>query len=243
MPSRLKKRFNRYILSFTSLIAISLLAYLLGWSSILTVKEIQIQGSNETSLLLSALNRQSIAPTVGEQLARVNVRSAERVLSELDWLKSVNVSRNWFNSKISIEVIERKAIARALTNQNNIVNFDSSGILFTPTSMNQKQNQDQLPLISSANNNQQDLSNVALLLQKVPSDLAYLITELDQISITKAGYLLMSTSINNRPVRINWGTVEQIDQKFAVLKALLNLPENKAISQVDLSQPDAPIVK
>jgi cell division protein FtsQ len=243
MPSRFKKRFNRYIFSFTSLIAISLLAYLLGWSSILTVKEIQIQGSNETSLLLSALNRQSIAPTVGEQLARVNVRSAERVLSELDWLKSVNVSRNWFNSKISIEVIERKAIARALTNQNNIVNFDSSGILFTPTSMNQKQNQDQLPLISSANNNQQDLSNVALLLQKVPSDLAYLITELDQISITKAGYLLMSTSINNRPVRINWGTVEQIDQKFAVLKALLNLPENKAISQVDLSQPDAPIVK
>ena len=243
MPSRFKKRFNRYIFSFTSLIAISLLAYLLGWSSILTVKEIQIQGSNETSLLLSALNRQSIAPTVGEQLARVNVRSAERVLSELDWLKSVNVSRNWFNSKISIEVIERKAIARALTNQNNIVNFDSSGILFTPTSMNQKQNQDQLPLISSANNNQQDLSNVALLLQKVPSDLAYLITELDQISITKAGYLLMSTSINNRPVRINWGTVEQIDQKFAVLKALLNLPENKAISQVDLSKPDAPIVK
>ncbi len=243
MPSRFKKRFNRFIFSFTSLIAISLLAYLLGWSSILTVKEIQIQGSNETSLLLSALNRQSIAPTVGEQLARVNVRSAERVLSELDWLKSVNVSRNWFNSKISIEVIERKAIARALTNQNNIVNFDSSGILFTPTSMNQKQNQDQLPLISSANNNQQDLSNVALLLQKVPSDLAYLITELDQISITKAGYLLMSTSINNRPVRINWGTVEQIDQKFAVLKALLNLPENKAISQVDLSQPDAPIVK
>jgi len=243
MPSRFKKRFNRFIFSFTSLIAISLLAYLLGWSSILTVKEIQIQGSNETSLLLSALNRQSIAPTVGEQLARVNVRSAERVLSELDWLKSVNVSRNWFNSKISIEVIERKAIARALTNQNNIVNFDSSGILFTPTSMNQKQNQDQLPLISSANNNQQDLSNVALLLQKVPSDLAYLITELDQISITKAGYLLMSTSINNRPVRINWGTVEQIDQKFAVLKALLNLPENKAISQVDLSKPDAPIVK
>ena len=243
MPSRFKKRFNRYIFSVTSLIAISLLAYLLGWSSILTVKEIQIQGSNETSLLLSALNRQSIAPTVGEQLARVNVRSAERVLSELDWLKSVNVSRNWFNSKINIEVIERKAIARALTNQNNIVNFDSSGILFTPTSMNQKQNQDQLPLISSANNNQQDLSNVALLLQKVPSDLAYLITELDQISITKAGYLLMSTSINNRPVRINWGTVEQIDQKFAVLKALLNLPENKAISQVDLSQPDAPIVK
>ncbi len=53
----------------------------------------------------------------------------------------------------------------------------------------------------------------------------------------------MNSAINNRAVRINWGTVEQIDQKFAVLIALLKLPENKAISQVDLSQPDAPIVK
>jgi hypothetical protein len=80
-------------------------------------------------------------------------------------------------------------------------------------------------------------------LQKIPADLEYLIAELDQISITKAGYILMSSAINNRAVRINWGTVEQIDQKFAVLIALLKLPENKAISQVDLSQPDAPIVK
>ena len=84
---------------------------------------------------------------------------------------------------------------------------------------------------------------MALLLQKIPTDLEYLIADLDQISITKAGYILMSSSIKNRLVRINWGTVEQIDQKFAVLLALLKLPENKVISQVDLSQPDAPIVK
>ena len=130
-----------------------------------------------------------------------------------------------------------------MTNQNSIVNFDGSGFLFTPTSIAQKQNQAELPLISSANNAQQDLSDVALLLQKIPAELEYLIAELDQISITKAGYILMSSAINNRAVRINWGTVEQIDQKFAVLIALLKLPENKAISQVDLSQPDAPIVK
>ena len=130
-----------------------------------------------------------------------------------------------------------------MTNQNSIVNFDGSGFLFTPTSITQKQNQAELPLISSANNAQQDLSDVALLLQKIPAELEYLIAELDQISITKAGYILMSSAINNRAVRINWGTVEQIDQKFAVLIALLKLPENKAISQVDLSQPDAPIVK
>jgi cell division septal protein FtsQ len=243
MSGKFNKRFKRLTITLTFLVATSSLAYLLGWSSVLMVKEVKIEGSSEASLLIGTLNKQSIAPTVGQRLARVNVRSIERALSELDWLDNAEVSRNWVSSNISIKVSERVAIARALTNQNSIVNFDSSGFLFTPTSINQKKNQAALPLISSANNAQQDLSDVALLLQQIPADLEYLIADLDQISITKAGYILMSSAINNRPVRINWGTVEQIDQKFAVLLALLKLPENKVISQVDLSQPDAPIVK
>jgi len=243
MALKVNKRFKGLVITLTLLTTTSASAYLLGWSSIFTVKEIKIEGSSENSLLLGTLTRQGIAPNVGDQLARVNIRSIERTLSDLDWLENVDVSRNWASSSITISVIERVAIARALTNQNSIVNFDSSGSLFTPTSVAQKQNQSELPLISSANNAQQDLSDVALLLQKIPADLEYLIAELDQISITKAGYILMNSAINNRAVRINWGTVEQIDQKFSVLIALLKLPENKAISQVDLSQPDAPIVK
>jgi cell division septal protein FtsQ len=243
MPGKLSSRFKKLTITSAALVITSTLAYLLGWSSVLTVKEISFKGSNETSLLLTTLNEQSIAPTVGQQLARVDIRSVEKLLSGLDWLQNVNVSRNWINRSVSIEVIERRAIARALTNQNSMVNFDSSGVLFTPTSIDQRKDQDKLPLISSASSNQKDLLNVALLLQKIPPELKYLITNLNQMSITKAGYFLMSSSIDNRPIRINWGTIERIDQKFEVLLALLKLPENKAISQVDLSQPDAPIVK
>jgi hypothetical protein len=52
----------------------------------------------------------------------------------------------------------------------------------------------------------------------------------------------MSTQINSMPVRINWGLVELIDQKSAVLATLLKLPENQQIKQVDLSQADSPII-
>jgi hypothetical protein len=80
-------------------------------------------------------------------------------------------------------------------------------------------------------------------MRKLPKDLDYLVTKLDQISVTKAGFILMSTQINGKAVRINWGSIDQIEQKFQVLKALLELPENSSISQVDLSEPNAPIVK
>ncbi len=177
MALKVNKRFKGLVITLTLLTTTSASAYLLGWSSIFTVKEIKIEGSSENSLLLGTLTRQGIAPNVGDQLARVNIRSIERTLSDLDWLENVDVSRNWASSSITISISERVAIARALTNQNSIVNFDSSGSLFTPTSVAQKQNQSELPLISSANNAQQDLSDVALLLQKIPADLEYLIAK------------------------------------------------------------------
>lgn len=243
MAEGFKKRYKRVVVTLVLLICTAGLAYLLGWSSALTVKEVKIEGSTEKSTLLAKLNSQSIAPAVGQQLARVNLRSIERVLSQSDWIANVEVSRDWFKGGIKIQIVERSAIARALIEQNKIVNFDAQGALFTPTSDNQKKYQDQLPLISSANNSKTDLANVALLLRQMPADLAYLIENLDQISITSSGLILMNTAIDTRPLRINWGMIDQIDQKFEVLAALLELPENKDISQVDLSQPNAPIVK
>jgi hypothetical protein len=53
----------------------------------------------------------------------------------------------------------------------------------------------------------------------------------------------MSTKINGQFVRINWGNIDQIEQKFSVLQQLLKLPENRGLEQVDLSEPKAPIVK
>ena len=209
----------------------------------MTVGEVEIKGTESTSVILNELKSKDVEPVVGQKLARVEIRSVKRVLSDLDWIASAQASRNWLSKKIEIQVVERVAVAKALTESNSMVNFDSDGSIFNPTSSNQLKGQELLPLVSTAGDSRKDLVDVALLLKQIPAELSYLVSDLDQISVTKAGYILMSTRINSQAVRINWGDIDQIDQKFSVLQALLKLPENKEIKQVDLSEPKAPIVK
>jgi cell division septal protein FtsQ len=239
LPSRLK----RLLISSVLILSISSASYLLGWSSFLTVKEVQITGTESTSVLLGELKVKSSEPVVGQKLARVEIRSVKRVLSDLDWIAQAAASRNWISRKIEIHVVERVAVAKALTESDFMVNFDSEGSIFNPTSADQLKGQELLPLVSTAGDSRKDLIDVAMLLKQIPAELSYLVTDLDQISVTKAGYILMSTRINGQAARINWGRIDQIDRKFSVLQALLKLPENQEIKQVDLSEPKAPIVK
>jgi cell division septal protein FtsQ len=155
----------------------------------------------------------------------------------------VSVSRNWINKKVSIAVIERVAVAKALTSENSMVNFDISGAVFKPISREQILGQESLPIVSTAGDSKADLSGVVKLLQQLPENLQYLIEDLQQISVTKSGDILMKTRINQLSVEINWGGVQQLDQKYSILIALLKLPENNEIRQVDLSEPSAPVVK
>ena len=243
MSYKISKRFKRLLFSILLISSISFASYLLGWSSLLTVEEVEIKGTESTSVILNELKSKDVEPVVGQKLARVEIRSVKRVLSDLDWIASAQASRNWLSKKIEIQVAERVAVAKALTESNSMVNFDSDGSIFNPTSSNQLKGQELLPLVSTAGDSRKDLVDVALLLKQIPAELSYLVSDLDQISVTKAGYILMSTRINNQAVRINWGNIVQIDQKFSVLQELLKLPENKGIKQVDLSEPKDPIVK
>jgi cell division septal protein FtsQ len=237
------KKIKHLLLTALFVSPICLAAYLLGWSSFWTVTEVQIQGTESTSIIFRELQNKNIDPAVGQKLARVQIRSVKKILSDLDWIASAEASRNWFAKRVEITVIERVAVAKALNDSNSVVNFDSNGLIFNPTSRSQLEGQEQLTLISTAGDSKKDLVDVALLLKQLPIELNYLVTDLDQISVTKAGHMLMSTRINSQPVRINWGGIEQLDQKFSVLKALLKLPENQELSHVDLTEPKAPIVE
>jgi len=212
-----KRRVSAFLLVFIFVV----FAYTLGWSSLFTVEQIEVSGTTAISEVNQKLVRDKIAPQVGQKIARVDVRSIENSLVDLDWVKSSSASRDWLSKKIQITVFERVPVARALTAQNKLVNFDSEGVIFTPVSTEQGKNQSSLPLVSAAIASNENLAIVATLMRKLPKDLDYLVTKLDQISVTKAGFIL----------------------KFQVLKALLELPENGSISQVDLSEPNAPIVK
>ena len=242
MGIRISKRIRRLV---TSLLVISTIfgsAYLLGWSSLLSVSQVSVSGSSAVNLVLSELSKNGIEPKIGDQLARVDVRSIKKTLGQLDWISDSDVSRNWFDKKLSIVVQERVAIAKTISAQNLSLNFDSKGFIFTPTSPKQLVAQSALPSVTSQSPSNADLTSIAALLEQIPADLRYLLSDLESISITKSSFILMDTRHNSSTLRINWGGATDIGQKSKVLAALLKLPENKGIKQVDLSQPDSPIV-
>ena len=242
MGIRISKRIRRLITSLLVTSTIIASAYLLGWSSLLSVSQVSVSGSSAVNLVLSELSQNGIEPKIGDQLARVDVRSIKRTLNQLDWISDSDVSRNWFDKKLSIVVQERVAIAKTISAQNLSLNFDSKGFIFTPTSPKQLVAQSALPSVTSQSPSNADLTSIAALLEQIPADLRYLLSDLESISITKSSFILMDTRHNSSTLRINWGGATDIGQKSKVLAALLKLPENKGIKQVDLSQPDSPIV-
>lgn len=230
---------------FILLLAITLISgssYLLGWSSVFTVSKITVEGTSSRAEIFRKLSRDSIELAVGSKLARIETRAIKRSISMLEWIDEVNVSRDWFDKSINVSVREKKAVAKAITTKNGLINFDVSGEIFKPISASQQSIQERLPLVITEGNDSAQLASVASLLAQMPSQMADLILNLKSISVANSGYIQMETKVNELPLRIDWGLVSDIDLKIEVLNALLKLPENKRIERVDLSQPELPIV-
>lgn len=241
LSSKLRKLRRLFIL----LLAITLISgssYLLGWSSVFTVSKITIEGTSSRAEIFRKLSSDSIELAVGSKLARIETRAIKRSIGMLEWIDEVNVSRDWFDKSINVSVREKKAVAKAITSKNGLINFDVSGEIFKPVSASQQSIQERLPLVITEGNDSAQLASVASLLAQMPTQMADLILNLKSISVANSGYIQMETKVNELPLRIDWGHVSDIDLKIEVLNALLKLPENKRIKRIDLSQPELPIV-
>lgn len=230
---------------FILLLAITLISgssYLLGWSSVFTVSKITVEGTSSRAEIFRKLSSDSIELAVGSKLARIETRAIKRSIGMLEWIDEVNVSRDWFDKSINVSVREKKAVAKAITSKNGLINFDVSGEIFKPISASQQSIQERLPLVITEGNDSAQLASVASLLAQMPTQMADLILNLKSISVANSGYIQMETKVNELPLRIDWGLVSDIDLKIEVLNALLKLPENKRIKRIDLSQPELPIV-
>ena len=229
------------LFAVTTLSIVASTSYLLGWSDYLTVKNIEITGTASQSIINRELTKNNLTLEVDMKLARVDLRAIERVSGNLEWLASADVKRSWLDRSISIEVVEKIAVAKAINSSNEIVNFDNQGKLFAPTSAIQMAQSLKLPLVTSKSNDQNQLSAAAKFLQDLPDESLPLIDDLIGISIADSGFIIMQTKVANREVVINWGPPSEIPQKSRVLQALIDLPENKKAKRFDLSLPDSPV--
>jgi cell division septal protein FtsQ len=218
---------KRRIISISLILVIVGLAYLLGWSSVLTIKEINYSGAptKGSELVIKDLANLKI----GDQLARVEPRKVSARIMTLPWVEGVELSRDWLSGKVVLEIKARLPIA---TFNGHLL--DSSGATFDlPGGV-----KTELPAVF-AKDAQSGLAAIKLF-TKLPSEFS---TRTSAFTASSPKNIYFKIFEQKRSISVIWGSGDEIALKLKVYKALVALPENSKISKIDLSEPHSPIVK
>jgi cell division septal protein FtsQ len=209
--------------SLIACLVIALLAvstYVLGYSTFFTVSSVEVIGSNRP------INTGIVQ---GQKLARVEPRAIAAQLKKLDWVKTAEISRNWINGKVVVELTSRTPIA---TYENKVI--DSTAASFVP----QGTRPEGLIQIQAAS--LEDAKKAVNFLTQLPEELK---SSLTVVKVRGSGALVLITQNNGKAIEIRWGSNSENELKLKVYQALIALPENAGVKRVDVSAPNAPIVK
>jgi cell division septal protein FtsQ len=211
---------NRRLILLISTVLLAAAAYVLGWSTLFTVSAIEINGS--TTTLNSGIVK-------GQKLARVEPRAIAAKFESLDWVEDAQVSRNWISGKVRIDLTERTPVAI----YNNKV-IDSNGKSFVlRTTPSRELVQIQAGDLTAA-------TKAVMFFTSLPEDLK---SGLSVVKVRSTGALVLVVNNSGKNLEIRWGIDGDNELKLKVYKALIALPENASIKRVDVSAPNAPIVK
>lgn len=203
------------------------LAYLLGWSNVLTIKAISYTGSPTKSSEGTVRNLVSLE--VGERLARVEIRKIAGRIQTLPWVDSADLSRNWISGKIAIAVTPRIPIATF-----NGQLMDAKGKRFElPGGYDSK-----LPSVF-AKDAKSGLAAIKLF-TKLPTKFSTRTSAFTAASAENINFIITE---GKRSITVIWGADIELDLKLKVYQALIALPENSKIRKIDLTEPRSPIVK
>jgi cell division protein FtsQ len=203
------------------------LAYLLGWSNVLTIKEISYTGAPTKSSEATVKNLTNLE--VGERLARVETRKIAGRLETLPWIESADLPRNWISGKIVVAVKPRIPIATF-----NGQLMDATGKRFDlPGGFKSK-----LPSVFAIDT-KSGLAAIKLF-TKLPTEFSTRTSAFTAISPENINFKIVE---GKRSLMVIWGSDIEIDLKLKVYRALVALPENSKIKKIDLTEPRSPIVK
>ena len=240
---KFSRRARRELSIGALLLMIATGAYLLGWTNLLTVKEISVSGSPNTTITNQILNLAGV--TKGEKLARIEPRSINSKLQStgFNWIKSIKISRNWIARSVSINLETRNPVARL----NGTEEFlDSQGIRFSlPPEFTALKGQNELiaKLVSISAVTPNNQSAAVAFFSTLPSDFKSQVSAISASSSSNFQVTIKSGSGNGKELRINWGSASDTALKVKIYQALIALPENSKITTMDLSDPNSPTVK
>ena len=214
---------NRRILSLLGIALFALIVYIIAWSTLFTVSKVVVTGAKQSAMQnLSGI-------TLGEKLARVEPRAVARKLQKQLWIEGVEVSRNWINGTVTIDITPRKPIGIFSGRF-----IDKSGTIFDIPKGSSKS----LPVVE-ANSTVNGLSAIELFTQ-LPENFR---SKIETIKAKNQDSFELVLDEGPRKLLLLWGTNSDLNLKIKVYEALIALKENSKIVTVDVSAPHAPIVK
>jgi len=207
-------------------------SYLLGWSSLLTVRQVEITGAPSPASQNEASKK--IDLKLGENLARVDAKAISLRLKSADWIESADISRNWISGKVVVDLHPRVPVAIYNEPGKAQVALDASGKVFkAPAKIPAG-----LPNVS-ASSVESGLAAIKVFTQ-LPKEFS---SGIDRLSAAGVTNLLIYGKFRGQSLRIIWGDGEDTALKVRVINALLEQPENKSLKMIDVTAPHAPIVK
>lgn len=243
--SKLKRR----AISMLALLLIAAAAFLFGWSDVFTVNSISITGVNasEEKLVASRMQNRPEVAKIGIPLARVDKRVVSTRISELQWIRSVKVNRNWITKEIQIGVTRRVPIA-VIMNSGGRTFLDSELQIFSvPMGGELTSEMSNLPMLTLKNSTPESLSAFDQLRSKIaeikPSEINAKKLEVRSYLVGNPANSVTLLAIDERTIKVTWGNSEDLALKIKVFRELLLLPENVKIVRMDLTAPLSPIVK
>jgi cell division protein FtsQ len=224
------RRISR-VVALLLILLLSVGAYLLGWSSVFTVKGITVVGAANPADTNRLETLSHI--TLGEKLARIEPRAVSVTLREIAWVDHSQVRRDWFHGVVLIRVWPRTPVARF---QGQLLD-GGGGVFILPN-----YSAASLPFISA--NDHLSALFALLILTQLPPVIRLQLLGISVVGLNSATLSIKERSrVDGKVLQVAWGDSSNMTLKVKVYQALIALPENAGISEIDLSAPHAPIVK
>ena len=230
--SPLKKPRSTVLVGIAIFLLFAVGSYLLGWSSLFTVSQVEIKGAPTPSSQQEISKKLNLP--IGQKLARVDSRALSLRLKSAGWIESADISRNWISGKVEVNLHPRIAVAIYNEPGKPQVALDASGEIFTVPGAPPVG----LPSVV-ATSVESGLAAIKVFTE-MPKEFS---TGIDRLSAARATNLLIYGKFSGQTLRIIWGDGENTSLKIKVINALLEQPENKSIRMIDVTAPHAPIVK
>jgi len=230
--SPLKKPRSAVLVGIAIFLLFAVGSYLLGWSSLFTVSQVEIKGAPTPSSEQEISKKLNLP--IGQKLARVDSRALSLRLKSAGWIESADISRNWISGKVEVNLHPRIAVAIYNEPGKPQVDLDASGEIFTVPGAPPVG----LPSVV-ATSVESGLAAIKVFTE-MPKEFS---TGIDRLSAARATNLLIYGKFSGQTLRIIWGDGENTSLKIKVINALLEQPENKSIRMIDVTAPHAPIVK